>query len=180
MILNNFSKLCSCLCQNPGYYQKDMGFIDSSGGSPTFNSDTAYVTPRNGGVALFRTTGNGDNLESAPTWYIFLGKGTTQPTPSDYNLETAIEGATFTTSNASFVQTNNKLIYSAVINNTGDSSFSFSEVVLGNFYTRYTALGTSTTVLLTRDVISPVTIEPGKSKTITIVIDFASMNTSVA
>lgn len=180
MILRNFTKLYSCLCQNPERYQTDMNFTDSSGGSPTFHSGVAYETPNKGGVALFRTTGNGDDLSSTPTWYIFLGKGTTQPTPSDYNFETAIEGATFTTTNASFVQTNSKLIYSAVINNTGDSPFSFSEVALGNFYIRYSNTGTSTTVLLTRDVISPVTIEPGKSKTITIIIDFASMATSVA
>lgn len=180
MILNNFSKLCSCLCQNPRRLQTHMNFTDSSGNSPSFYSDSAYVTPNDGGVALFRITNNGDGLNGTPTWYIFLGKGTTQPTPSDYNFETAIEGATYTTSNASFVQMNNKLIYSAVINNTGDSSFSFSEVALGNFYSRGTATGKTTTVLLTRDVISPVTIEPGKPKTITIVIDFASMATSVA
>lgn len=179
MILNNFGKLCSCLYQNPGYYQKSMGFIDSSGGSPSFYGNYTYETPENGGLALFRSTNNGSNLSGTPTWYIFLGKGTTQPTPSDYNFETKIDGVTYTTTNSSFVQRGTSLIYSSVITNTGNSSFSFSEVALGNYYSAV-ASGDSTTVLLTRDVISPVTIEAGKSKTITIVIDFASMATSVA
>ena len=179
MILNNFSKLCACLNQNPNYYQRDMGFIDASGNSPSFSSDYSYVTPDNGGIALWRLEHHGENLMQTPKWYIFLGKGTTQPTPSDYNFETKIEGASYTSTNASFYQTGTKLIYSAVINNTGSSSFSFSEVALGNWYANANG-GNATTVLLTRDVISPITVEAGKSKTVTVVIDFAAMSTSVA
>lgn len=181
MILNNFSKLCACLNQNPNGYQGDMGFIDASGQSPSFSSNYSYVAPENGKIALWRVEQNGQNLVQSPKWYIFLGKGTTQPTPSDYNFETAIEGASYTSTNASFYQTGTKLIYSAVINNTGSNSFSFSEVALGNWYANNSVGGGHTTViLLTRDVISPVTIGAGQSKTITIVIDFASMATSVS
>ena len=179
MILNNFSKLCACLNQNPKMYQKDMKLKGAANGSPVFFSDYTYVTPKDGGIETFRLEKNGYNLMQTPTWYIFLGKGTTPPTPSDYNFETKIEGISYTTSNASFVQTGTKLIYSAVINNTGSSSFSFSEVALGNWYNA-TGGGDTTTVLLTRDVISPVTVEAGKSKTVTVVIDFAAMSTSVA
>lgn len=179
MILNNFSKLCACLNQNPSYHQRDMGFIDATNNSPNFSSNYGYVTPTNGGVATFRSEESGYNLSQTPKWYIFLGKGTTPPTPSDYNFETKIEGVSSTTTNASFVQTGTKLIYSGVINNTGSSSFSFSEVALGNWYGTAGG-GRSTTILLTRDVISPVTVEAGKSKTVTVVIDFASMATSVA
>lgn len=179
MILNNFSKLCACLNQNPNYYQGDMGFIDASGQSPSFFSNYEYVTPANGGIATFKSQKHGSNLEQTPNWYIFLGKGTTPPTPSDYNFETKIEGASYTSSNSSFVKTGTRLIYSGVITNTGSSSFSFSEVALGNWYSAIGG-GTDTTILLTRDVISPVTVEPNKSKAITVVIDFASMATSVA
>lgn len=179
MILNNFSKLCACLNQNTGYYQRDMGFIDAANQSPTFYSGYSYVTPTDGGVSLVRITTHGSSLTQTPRWFILLGKGTTQPTPSDYNFETAIEGASYTSTNASFVQTGTKLIYSGVITNTGSSSFSFSEVALGNWY-GHTGAGDNTVILLTRDVISPVTVEPNKSKTITVVIDFASMATSVA
>ena len=156
-----------------------MGFIDASGNSPSFSSGYSYITPDNGGIALWRLEQHGEKLMQTPKWYIFLGKGTTQPTPSNYNFETAIEGASYTSTNASFYRTGTKLIYSAVINNTGSSSFSFSEVALGNWYNP-TSGGTSTTILLTRDVISPVTVEAGKSKTVTVVIDFAAMSTSVA
>lgn len=180
MILNNFSNLCACLNQNPSYYQRDMGFIDATNQSPTFSSNYGYVTPTNGGVSLVRIATHGVNLTQTPVWFILLGKGTTQPTPSDYNLETAIEGASYTTTNASFVRTGTKLIYSAVINNTGSSSFSFSEVALGNYYGSASGDTKVTVILLTRDVISPVTVEPNKSKTVTVVIDFASMATSVA
>ena len=179
MILNNFGKLCACLNQNPDMYQGDMGFKDASNTRPRFYSNCEYEIPENGGIATFRSEANGSNLNSTPKWYIFLGKGTTPPTPSDYNFETKIEGATYTTTNASFVKTDTKLIYSAVINNTGSSSFSFSEVALGNWYSGAGG-GKSTTILLTRDVISPVTVEAGKSKTVTVVIDFAAMSTSVA
>ena len=179
MILNNFSKLCACLNQNPNYYQGDMDFRDAANTRPSFFSNYGYKTPTNGGIATFRSEENGYNLSGTPTWYIFLGKGTTPPTPSDYNFETAIEGVQYTRSNASFVRTDTKLIYSGVINNTGSSSFSFSEVALGNFYIG-TGGGKNTTILLTRDVISPVTVEAGKSKTVTVVIDFAAMSTSVA
>ena len=179
MILNNFAKLCACLSQNPNYYQRDMKFIDAAGGSPNFFRDSSYSTPNNGGVSLDKITTGGYNLDGTPIWFILLGKGTTPPTPSDYNFETAIEGATYTRTNASFVQTGTKLIYSGVINNTGSSSFSFSEVALGYWYP-HTGSGSNTVILLTRDVISPVTVEAGKSKTVTVVIDFAAMSTSVA
>ena len=180
MILNNFSKLCACLNQNPGYHQRDMGFIDADGKSPSFSSGNPYSTPTNGGVSLVRVATHGSNLTQTPTWFILLGKGTTPPTPSDYNFETAIEGASYTATNASFYRTGTKLIYSGVINNTGSSSFSFSEVALGNYYGSTNGNTNVTVILLTRDVISPVTVEAGKSKTITVVIDFAAMATSVA
>ena len=96
MILNNFSNLCACLNQNPGYYQRDMGFIDATNQSPTFSSGYSYVTPNNGGVSLVKITTHGQDLTQTPVWFILLGKGTTQPTPSDYNLETAIEGVSYT------------------------------------------------------------------------------------
>ena len=181
MILNNFSKLCACLNQNPGYWIRDMELIDASGHSPSFyQNSTIYATPKDGGVSLDKITTYGDNLYGKPTWFILLGKGTTQPTPSDYNFETAIEGVQYTRTNASFVRTGTKLIYSAVINNTGSNSFSFSEVALGNYYGSTSGNTNVTTILLTRDVISPVTVEAGKSKTVTVVIDFAAMSTSVA
>ena len=179
MILNNFSNLCACLNQNPNYHLRDMNFKDAAGLSPKFYSDYAYSTPRNGGVSLVRITTHGNNLTQEPTWFILLGKGTTPPTPSDYNFETAIEGASYTSTNSSFVRTGTKLIYSGVITNTGSNSFSFSEVAIGNWYGG-SAAENQTVILLTRDVISPVTVEAGKSKTVTVVIDFAAMATSVA
>ena len=181
MIFNNFSKLCACLNQNPVYNQRDMGFVDAAGNSPSFSSSSSnYVTPDNGGVSLVRIATHGSDLTKYPTWFILLGKGTTQPTPSDYNFETAIEGASYSATNASFYRTGTKLIYSGVINNTGSSSFSFSEVALGNYYGSTSGDTNVTVILLTRDVISPVTVEAGKSKTVTVVIDFAAMSTSVA
>ena len=176
MILNNFSKLCASLIEGPTNSQNSINFIDAGGYPARFNYDYQYARPKDGGINTFRMSERSYNLNQSSTWYIFLGKGTTQPTPSDYNFETEIDGVTYTSTNASLVREGTRLIYSAVITNTGSSSFSFSEVAIGNFHSG----NPSTTILLTRDVISPVTVEPNKSKTVTVVIDFAAMATSVA
>ena len=107
------------------------------------------------------------------------GKGAAPPTRAGDNVERARGVVQYSRANASFVRTDTKLIYSGVINNTGSSSFSFSEVAIGHWYP-HTGSGDNTVILLTRDVISPVTVEAGKSKTVTVVIDFAAMSTSVA
>ena len=168
--------------QNSGCYLGSMGLVGADNGRLSFYSNYGYSTPDNGGIAFFKSTTGGSRLTQDITWYIFLGSGTTQPTFNDYCLESKITNTSsikYTTTNATFVQDSGKLIFSAVINNTGSEAITFTEVMLGYYFGAISG-GSTTTVALTRDVISPTVIPAGTSKNITVIIDFAAMATSVA
>ena len=186
MILNNLTQYASCLLQNSQYHLGDMNLIGAAGVRVSFNNSGSYPyrTPNNGGISLNRITTAGVNLNQVPTWYITLGSGTTQPTFNDYCLDSEIANKSsikYTTTNATFVQDSGKLIFSAVINNTGTEAINFTEVVLAYFYGSTSSFNNSdTSIALTRDVISPTVIPAGTSKNITVIIDFAAMSTSVA
>ena len=168
--------------QDSDYYMDDMGLIGADNNGVTFYSSYNYYTPENGGIAFDKTTTGGSELGQRCTWYITLGSGTTQPTFNDYCLESEIANKSsiqYTTTNATFVNNSSKLIFSAVINNTGTEAITFTEVMLG-YHFKATGSGSSTTIALTRDVISPTVIPAGTSKNITVIIDFTAMATSVA
>ena len=183
MILKNLTKFASCLMQNSDYNMGEMGLIGADNNEVTFYSSSySYYTPENGGIDFDKTTTGGQMLSQRCKWYITLGSGTTQPTFDDYCLESEIANKSsikYTTTNATFVNNSSKLIFSAVINNTGTEAIAFTEVTLG-YYFNATGGGSSTTIALTRDVISPTVIPAGTSKNITVIIDFAAMATSVA
>ena len=182
MILRNLTKYASCLMQNSDYATKDMELVGADNKEVVSYSRTRYLTPKNGGINFIKSTTGGNSLEWDSTWYITLGSGTTQPTFDDYCLEAEVANKSsikYTTTNATFVNNSGKLIFSAVINNTGTEPITFTEVVLGYYYDCRDG-GSATTVALTRDVISPTVIPTGTSKNITVVIDFAAMATSVA
>lgn len=182
MILKNLTKFASCLMQNSDYYMEDMGLIGADNNKVTYYSSYSYYTPENGGINFDKITTGGSQLSQSATWYITLGSGTTQPTFNDYCLESEIANKSsiqYTTTNATFVNNSGKLIFSAVINNTGTEAITFTEIMLGYFFNA-TGGGSSTTIALTRDVISPTVIPAGTSKNITVIIDFAAMATSVA
>lgn len=107
---------------------------------------------------------------------IALGSGTTQPTKEDYKIETPI--TTLTSSGASNnirrtgVYSSDYIITAtqSVVNNTSNN-ITISEI--GLFF------GTSTgCVLLTRDVITPVTLAVGESKTFILSVDFEQLSTN--
>ena len=182
MILKNLTKFASCLMQNPNYYMQDMGLLGANNNRVTFYSNYDYSTPKNGGINFNKVTTGGSRLTQEATWYITLGSGTTQPTFNDYCLESEIANKSsikYTSTNATFVNNSSKLIFSAVINNTGTEAITFTEVML-NYYFGFINGGSSTTIALTRDVISPTVIPAGTSKNITVIIDFSAMATSVA
>ena len=185
MILKNLTQYASCLLQNPGCHLNDMELVGAAGTYVNFyTNDYTYRTPNDGGINLTKITTPGQSLSKVPTWRITLGSGTTQPTFNDYCLESEIANKSnvkYTTTNATFVQNSGKLIFSAVINNIGTEAINFTEVVLNYFYDSVSSSNNSnTSIALTRDVISPTVIPAGTSKNITVVIDFASMATSVA
>lgn len=168
--------------QSSGYYTKNMGLIGADNKAVTFYGSYQYYTPKNGGMSFDKITTGGSQLGQECKWYITLGSGTTQPTFDDYCLESEIANKSsikYTTTNATFVNNSSKLIFSAVINNTGTEAITFTEVMLGYHFDAIGG-GSSTTIALTRDVISPTVIPAGTSKNITVIIDFAAMATSVA
>lgn len=107
---------------------------------------------------------------------IALGSGTTQPTKEDYKIETPI--TTLTSSGASNnirqsgVYLSDYIITATqnVVNNTSNA-ITISEI--GLF-----AGDTSGCILLTRDVIAPVTLAVGESKTFILSVDFEQLSTS--
>ena len=172
MILRNLAaRLCGML-QGDSNLEKSPDYIDTKGVSPASinnvnlnydlmsngNDGNNSIANYNGGMVRLR---------------LCLGNGTTSPTFNDYKIESPLDMSTLTLTAQSHSASNYKVTQTATIQNTGDTDFTFSEILLAGY-------NHGVKIALTRDVISPVTIGAGKSKTITVVIDFASMATSVA
>lgn len=159
-----------------------MVLNDSSSRDPSY-VDTQGVTGVNiNNLKLnFSLVTNGNNGNNSVSNYngnmtqyrLCLGNGTTQPTFTDYAIESPIDMSNLTLSNQSYQSSNCKYINTVTLTNTGDSDITFSEIVTA-------AYNDGCKVALTRDVISPTTIPVGALKTITVAIDFAAMATSVA
>lgn len=172
MILRNLAaRLCGMLQGNPNI-EGSPNYIDTQGVSPVSINDVNFY---------FDLVSNYNNGNASTADYIgrmlqlrlCLGNGITPPNFSDYKIESPLNMSTLTLTAQAHSVSNYKVTQTATIQNTGDANFTFSEIVLAGY-------NNGALIALTRDVISPVTIEAGKSKTITIVIDFASMATSVA
>ena len=99
---------------------------------------------------------------------IILGKGTTPPTYSDYKMENYNIGVTYSNSTASW-SAPNVIITESATNNT-DANIIVSEI--GMFGTDSDNNQYYNKVLYTRNVIEPVTIKPGETKTFTVKINF--------
>ena len=98
---------------------------------------------------------------------IILGTGTTPPTYSDYRMENYNTGLTYSNSTASW-SAPNVIITESATNNT-DANIIVSE--LGVFGLE-DGRASNKKILLTRNVIEPVTIKPGETKTFTVKINF--------
>ena len=98
---------------------------------------------------------------------IVLGTGTTPPTYSDYRMENYNTGLTYSNSTASW-SAPNVIITESATNNT-DANIIVSE--LGVFGLE-DGRASNKKILLTRNVIEPVTIKPGETKTFTVKINF--------
>ena len=98
---------------------------------------------------------------------IILGTGTTPPTYSDYKMENYNTGLTYSNSTASWSAPNVIITESAT--NNADANIIVSE--LGVFGLQDGGANNKR-ILLTRNVIEPVTIKPGETKTFTVKINF--------
>lgn len=108
---------------------------------------------------------------------VALGSGTTPPTIDDYKMENAITtnlnaGGVTRSFNAN--TSNSSLTVVQPIVNTGTNTITISEIGL---FGKKSPTSTYGCILLSRDVITPVTIAPNESKTFVVTIDFAQMST---
>jgi hypothetical protein len=102
---------------------------------------------------------------------IYLGTGNVTPTIDDYKLSgELITGLTSQEQEAT--ATNNSITFSAIATNNTESPVTIKEIGLGGCKSETPTF----VVLLTRDVLAtPVTLNPGDSKTFSITIDFRSL-----
>ena len=172
MILKNLAaRLCTMLHGNQDA-ESSPSYIDTKGVSTT----SIHGVKLNYSLESNNNNGNNSIAEYNGTMNslrLCLGSGTTPPTFNDYKIEAPLDMSTLTLTAQSHSASNYKVTQTATIQNVGDTDFTFSEILL-------TGHNGGATIALTRDVISPVTVEAGKSKTVTVVIDFAAMSTSVA
>lgn len=172
MILRNLAARLCAMLQGNSNLETAPSYIDTKGVSD------ARISSVNLNYDLVSNRKDGNNSSAdyngrMVQLRLCLGNGTTSPTFNDYKIESPLDMSTLTLTAQSHSASNYKVTQTATIQNTGDTDFTFSEILLAGY-------NNGAKIALTRDVISPVTIGAGKSKTITIVIDFASMATSVA
>lgn len=172
MILRNLAaRLCAMLHGNSGT-ECSPEYIDTKGISTTsiHHVDLDYYLKSNNNLGNDSSSSYNGDMNSLR---LCLGSGTTSPTFNDYKIEAPLDMSTLNLTAQSHSASNYKVTQTATIQNTGNTNFTFSEIVLAGY-------NSGVLIALTRDVVSPITIEAGKSKTVTVVIDFASMATSVA
>ena len=138
--------------------QQTDGTYTALAGSPS------YIQPISG---AWYTDNGSSNSTSAICKGIILGTGTTHPTYSDYKMENYNTGLTYSNATTNWSAPNFILTESAT-NNT-DANIIVSEV--GVFGMRADSASYKK-ILLTRNVIDPVTIKPGETKTFTVKINF--------
>lgn len=100
---------------------------------------------------------------------IALGTGTTPPTYSDFRIETPVEPSGYSNNSYSISADCQQVLTQSY---TNKSSEDITVTELGLFVCDSGTYSSYTKVLLTRNVISPVTIKPNETKTFTIKIDY--------
>lgn len=100
---------------------------------------------------------------------IVLGTGTTPPTYEDFKIEAPVESSGYS-NNSYSISANCQQILTQSYTNKSSEDIIVTE--LGFFVSDDGANGSYAKVLLTRNVISPVTIKPNETKTFTIKIDY--------
>ena len=100
---------------------------------------------------------------------IVLGTGTTPPTYQDFKIEAPVESSGYSNNSYSISADCQQVLAQSY---TNKSSEDIIVTELGLFATDLDTNPNSAKVLLTRNVISPVTIKPNETKTFTIKIDY--------
>lgn len=109
-----------------------------------------------------------------PTYHLFLGNGTTPPTADDYKLSGNLIGGLTQQNKSIFACSNDRLEIGGQVVNTNSTAVTVTEVAFG-IYLGYSNFLQNGTYLITRDVISPVTIQPNDVKIFTVTIDYSAL-----
>ena len=148
---------------NPLYRKSTTGnkFKISSG-----NADPIYSMSG----SLYSNTANNSSITRIGEYKgIALGTGTTPPTYNDFRIETPVEPSGYSNNSYSISADCQQVLTQSY---TNKSSENVIVTELGLFVADNTSNESFPKVLLTRNVISPVTIKPNETKTFTIKIDY--------
>ena len=164
MLLKNFCMAISVPIAGSGSADMYKVIRQTDGTYTVFNGSPSPVNPLQGD---FYSESGSYNSTRCNYKGIILGTGTTPPTYSDYKIENYNTGLTYSNSTFSW-SAPNVIITESATNNT-DANIIVSELgVFGAEETR----ASNRRILFTRNVIEPVTIKPGETKTFTVKINF--------
>ena len=179
MILKNFA--IAHAASQLYYSASPSDLIMTNGSVDEQSSGAIYLSEPSSGAGYVNEIAESNYGSSRNgCYFIALGGGTTQPTLNDYAIETVLDTSKLDYKNMDASRTGGLVNVTCTITNTADVDFTFSECAIVSCQSGQSDTTARPKSLLTRDVFSPVTIGAGKSKTITIAIDFAAMATSVA
>lgn len=177
MLLRNYCNSLQWKQYVDGNYQN---YIKTTAGV-TKNFDFLTRVPYS---ASFKAYGE-YNTNYVATNYIGLaiGSGTTPVTFDDYKIEqpntTLTDGGHYLKIGAEYGN-NSICVYTQIVTNETSDPITISELGVMGAYDANTPSSSWSQVLYTRDVITPVTIGVGETKTFILTIDLAEMSTSAS
>lgn len=171
MLLKNFSYgLVSCFL---GLSESNDRFLTNTNGTKV-GLQAGYAVSRDSVAVVNSGTiynGNHTNWSSQYTFFaIVYGDGTTPPTVDDYTLSGNLI-TDLSASDPDIQNAGNGITFSHVVENTGTSAVTISEISLALEFSQ-TVQARYGVALLTRDVLeTPITLEPGARRNISVFIN---------
>lgn len=168
MILRNFAKLM---------FSFNLNVVDTvtctATGDPALSQSVQRLDKLSS--VNIRTYGRLANENNSGTSYhcLWFGNGTTPPTVDDYTLAGPTVYTQITLNSSSVSSSVNGIDLTVNITNSGESNITISEI-------GFVQCCNYGAVMLTRDVIDPVTLAPGEGRTFSLFIDTMSFVTNAA
>ena len=189
MILRNFINAVSCSIVNSS--NTSTRWVDVKNNGTTYGNPSCSGTYANNGLNQYKeeyTSTSGSGGTNIQYMDIALGTGTTAPTIDDYKMENALinvltdvsHKSPYTSDTSQITRLGwSNLVFTQTVKNETENPVTVTEIGLfGHLNDTYTPV--KPIVMYTRDVISPVTIGVGESKTFVLTIDFAEMSTTAS
>ena len=187
MLLRNFINSMSCTILNGS--NTNTRWVDVKNNGTSYGNPSCIGFYANNGLNQYKeeyTSTSGSGGTNIQYIDMALGAGTTAPTIDDYKMENALVNVLTDvshtcprvndTSSITRPGWSNLVFTQTVVNNT-ENPVTVTEIGLfGHLNDTYTPV--KPVVLYTRDVISPVTIGVGETKTFVVSIDLTEMSTN--